>query len=389
MPDKRLNILLISSWYPTRIAPTLGNFVEKHAESVALYANVNVLHVTFDSSINKSKEYTVEKKNNVIAHCIYLKKSKTSLPLITATIRLFRIIHNYYIGYKQIFGEKVKPDIIHANILFPVGLIAYLFMKTKKIPYIITEHWTGYLRYNTNTKIKFLFLQKIFTKNAAAIVPVTNNLAEAMKSFSIRGNYITIPNVVDTALFIPANVKSNTIKHILHISTLDDKQKNFSGIINALQELIKKRDDFILDIISEGNYEQFLPQIKAAGLENKIILHGLKKTAQVAAIMRQCDFLLLFSNYENFPCVIAEALSCGLPVLSTDVGGIAEHVNEKMGILINKGDTTALILQLDNLLDNYRNYDKNFLSSYAKNKFSYEVVGKQYVELYNKILKNN
>lgn len=383
MTDNRLNILLISSWYPARTAPTLGNFVEKHAEAIAQYANVQVLHVCFDPYLKKRKEYLAEKKNNVTVHLIYLSKSNLSFPFTKS----IRYICAYYKGYRLIFGKDKKPDIIHANVLFPVGLVAYFFRKTKKIPYIISEHWTGYLQFNTNSKIRSLCWQEKIARNASAIAPVTANLAEAMRTSGLKGNYFAIPNVVDTKLFLPAEKNFDPVKHILHISTLDDRQKNFSGIISSLQELSKKRNDFVLEIISEGNYEQFLPQVKAGGLENRMIFHGLKQTAEVAAIMRHCDFLLLFSNYENFPCVIAEAYSCGLPVLSTHVGGIAEHMNEKTGILINKGDTAALASQLDRMLDSCRNYDKNYLHNYAENNFSYEIVGKKYLELYKTVLK--
>lgn len=387
MSGQKLNILFISSWYPTRITPTIGNFVEKHAESVALFANVDVLHVCFDPSLKERKEYSVEKKNNLTVHRIYLKKQPFCIHVISGIFKLIKIVHYYYYGYRLIYKDRSKPDIIHANVLVPIGFIAYLFKFTKKIPYIITEHWTGYLQKDTKPKIKFLFLHRIFAKKASALTPVTNNLAEAMKSFSIKGNFVTIPNVVDTAIFLLRKENITSVKHILHVSTLDDKQKNFSGIISALSMLVKKRDDFILDIVSEGNYNQFLPEVKAAGLENKIIFHGLKQSAEVAAIMQQCVFLILFSNYENFPCVIAEAMACGLPVLSTDVGGIAEHVNEKTGVMIKKGDTDALVFQIDKMLDSCRNYDAASIRNYAVNVFSYKVIGKQYVQLYNNILK--
>jgi L-malate glycosyltransferase len=382
MPEKKINVLLISSWYPTRITPTNGNFVEKHAESVALFANVDVLHVCFDPSLKNRKEYAVEKKNHLTIHRIYLRKYKIRIPLLSDIFKFFRIIHNYYYGFRLIYKGKTNPDIVHANILIPIGFIAYLFRITKKIPYIVTEHWTGYLQKKPTPKVRFLFLYRTFAKKAAALTPVTDNLADAMKGFSIKGNFHTVPNVVDTKLFTLKEESKEPLKHILHISSLDDKQKNFSGIISALSELTKKRNDFVLDVISEGNFTEYLPQVKAAGLENKIIFHGLKQPIEVAAIMKQYDFLLLFSNYENFPCVIAEAMACGLPVISTDVGGIAEHVNTNTGILIKKGDISDLVQKLDIMLDSYRKYDANAIREYAENIFSYEVVGKQYVQIY-------
>jgi len=49
---------------------------------------------------------------------------------------------------------------------------------------------------------------------------------------------------------------------------------------------------------------------------------------EVASILQSTDLLLMFSNYENLPCVILEAFACGVPVISTDVGGIKEYFPE-------------------------------------------------------------
>ncbi|MCB4234228.1 glycosyltransferase family 4 protein [Kaistella anthropi] len=56
---------------------------------------------------------------------------------------------------------------------------------------------------------------------------------------------------------------------------------------------------------------------------------------EVSEKMRASDCFVLFSDYENFPCVLLESLSTGTPVIATKVGGIPEVVNEKNGILIS------------------------------------------------------
>jgi len=80
-------------------------------------------------------------------------------------------------------------------------------------------------------------------------------------------------------------------------------------------------------------------------------------------------------------------MSCGLPVLSTNVGGIAEHVNENNGILIEAQNIEMLISELDTILDTCRNYNSTQIRAYAENHFSYEVIGKQYIEIYKSVFK--
>ena len=79
-------------------------------------------------------------------------------------------------------------------------------------------------------------------------------------------------------------------------------------------------------------------------------------------------------------------MASGLAVLSTDVGGIKEHVDESKGILIKKGNENALLEKMNYMLDNYQRYDQEQLRNYAKSRFSYETVGKSYFEIYQSIL---
>ena len=100
---------------------------------------------------------------------------------------------------------------------------------------------------------------------------------------------------------------------------------------------------------------------------------------EVASQMKECDAVLLFSRKENFPCAIAEAWACGKPVITTDVGGIAEHMNDERGMLINSGDEKALaeaILRLD------KDWDEESIRKYVVDNFSVEAVAKSYSEAY-------
>ncbi len=382
MEAAKINVLFVSSWYPTRDKPTAGNFVQKHAEAVALYASVDVLHVAFDKSLKKKYEYQKEEKSKVTSHLLYIRPPSLRCPFI----KTLKFIKGYFHGYKMIYGHQEKPGVIHANVLIPVGLIAFLLHLAKKIPYVITEHWTGYLPQDPNKPGWRLWFFRFFAKRSGRLMPVTEHLVAAMKKSGVQANYTVVPNVVDTRLFLPSDVHSGQVKHIVHVSSLLDQQKNFSGILLALSLLAEKRDDFVLDVVSDGDFEQFARKYEKLNITHKLVFHGRRNTDEVAAIIRRGDFLLLFSNYENFPCVIAEAMACGLPVLSSDVGGIAEHISPANGLLVEAQNIDAFVVQLNRMLDTCRSYDKNSIRDYAEKHFAYEVVGKQFFEIYKQVI---
>ena len=102
--------------------------------------------------------------------------------------------------------------------------------------------------------------------------------------------------------------------------------------------------------------------------------------------MRNADFFILNSTDENFAVVCAEALSSGIPVLSTCCGGPEEFINRDVGILIPQGNKPELLRAISCLLDTSDTYDPCMLHTYIRNKFGYDTVGKQFFALYSAIV---
>ncbi|RLD81092.1 MAG: hypothetical protein DRJ15_05305 [Bacteroidetes bacterium] len=96
----------------------------------------------------------------------------------------------------------------------------------------------------------------------------------------------------------------------------------------------------------------------------------------------------MFSRYENLPVVILESYACGVPVISTDVGGIREHMNKDLGILLDSEDEESFFQTLDKMLDNYRSYDAQKIRNYAVDHFSNEVIGRQLFDVYSAVAKS-
>ena len=388
MSVKKLNILFLSSWYPNRVQPTLGNFVQKHAEAIALTSNVAALNVCSDINCKQTFETTIQEINNVFTVNIYFKKS--GFPLI----KLIRYFKAHKIGF-EIIQKKIKHiDLIHHTILFPAGYFALYLKQKYHIPYIITEHWTGYLaakkqRFGIFEK----YLSKKIARNASTITTVSNDLKNAMLNLGFANKYQTVYNVVDTALFsLPSDkIKSSKIK-FLHVSHLDNAHKNISGMLRVVKRLSETRNDFECWFVGDGDT---LPHIKLAKqlyiYNTFAFFDGTKSTKEIAQLMKKADCFLLFSNYENMPVVISEAMACGLPVISTNVGGIPEHISTNFGKLISPNDEKELFNCLNEMIDELKNNKYNALeiSNYAKNNFSYEQVSGHFHEIYVDVLNKN
>ena len=127
--------------------------------------------------------------------------------------------------------------------------------------------------------------------------------------------------------------------------------------------------------------------MNSLNLADIVTFYPTKSTSEIAEMIEQSSALLLFSNYENFPCVIAESLMLGKPVISTNVNGIPEHVHSTNGLLMAKGDENELEKAICKFLDNEIVFNSNEVHSYAFKHFSYQEVGKSFDRVYRQVLK--
>lgn len=385
-----IKTLFISAWYPNRYDEMFGLFVRKHAEAVSLYCDVQVLYVHPSSDI-RHFETEIHQSGKLKETIVYFPASKSGV--FSKLLKQINFLRAYFKGWRMLQKSGFRPDIVHANILTRTGLVAYGIHLFTRIPYVITEHWTRYLplrkSYNGLLRKK---ITEFVVKHAAAVFPVSENLKNAMISNKLwNRNYFVINNTVDDVFLTKVPKVSETKKIILHVSCFDEQQKNVKGLLNSLKALSINRSDFKMIFIGTGvDFKEVVDYcVKLNFPEDVIHFVGEKNPAEVAEYMKNADFFVLFSNYENSPVVISESLVCGKPVISTDVGGIAEHINETNGILIPARDEKMLLESLNFMLDHFQDYDAEKLSKEAVEKFSMKNVGKTIVEQYEKILGKN
>ena len=223
-------------------------------------------------------------------------------------------------------------------------------------------------------------------KHAACACPVSHSLQGALQSLSFGNHYEVVPNVVDTTIFTSKKEREVPFRFI-HISTLYDDHKNVSGLLRSFAALLTHRKDVSLSIIGDGPAAAHIAHAKELGISNAVDFHGEKTIEEIADAMQQHDAFVLFSNYENLPCVIIEAHACGLPVIATEVGGIPEQIHPKNGLLIKAKNEEQLREAMISLMDNYNDYNAELIRNEAISRYSYQEVGKQFTTLYQKLIK--
>ena len=348
----KLKVLFLTAWYPTPRDAMAGLFVQKHAEAVARQgADVRVLF-----------------------------SDATGVHWVREMWR----------GWRRLRREWGLPDVVQMNVLDKNGILAMWLHRRYRIPYIIVEHWSGYLPANMSFRGGWHGqVMRYIARHAACILPVSRMLEEAMKQCGITcARWERVHNVVDDFFYLPPTDTIPRTKRyrLLHVSCFDERAKNIQGMLRAVRQVAEQRQDFELVAVGTGvDFTQDRAFADALHFpEGMLRFTGEQTPYEVCRWMQSSDAFVLFSRYENAPVVLSECMAVGLAIVSSRAGGIPEMVNTDCGILVPTEDESALAKAIDDMLDHLQDYPKSIIRPYGE-AYRYDTVGKHLVEIYHQI----
>lgn len=269
--------------------------------------------------------------------------------------------------------KKYNPDIIHLH-SSKAGILGRIAFPPEKIVYTVHGFDSIRIAYR-----KFLPIEKMLQKRCAAIVGVSNYDEKNLIAEGITNNVSTVYN----GIFKPLELKGNPFLSL----------KPSKGIILCIARLSQqKRVDLFIDIakkLPEYNFvwigNQNEPEMRIP--DNIFFLGNIQNAA---SYIKYADLFILPSNYEGLPMVIIEALSNGVPVIASKVGGITELLNNSNGFALDN-DVDLMVAKIKDFMS--LNPDvKQKMSDSAKatynRLFTVDNMVEGYLSIYNRIIKN-
>jgi glycosyltransferase involved in cell wall biosynthesis len=176
--------------------------------------------------------------------------------------------------------------------------------------------------------------------------------------------------------------------YILHISTQDPRE-NTPAVIRAFEKTIRtlKFNKKLLICGDARPKEAGLDKlIKELNLEDKIIFTGHCIDNELVQLYQAADLFIEFSFYEGFGLQVVEAMSCGIPVIASNVTSLPEVVGGA-GILVSPGDISGLSSAINRVLtDSELSSQLRYKSLERAEFFSWDKTAKQTLEIYHEIL---
>jgi glycosyltransferase involved in cell wall biosynthesis len=286
--------------------------------------------------------------------------------------------------------DRVEVSIIHAQSLFNAGIWAYDFSKKFNIPYIFTEHNQLTLR-GASIKKQHLITEVI--KSASRKLVVSNDKIRQFATNGYYDNFINVGNLITDNF----NYKGyNLIPGKLRITTIGafNPIKDQETLFKALQLIDQNSCEICIELVwigcngwginKEAEVNKMLENYKL--VKTQINILPILEREEIATIFAKTDIFVFTSISEGMPVSVLEALACGLPVFTSNCGGVDELIHEGNGRVFQLKDIEKLSDLILRYLNNEFSFDRKLISQEILKKYGKNAFRKKVINIYNSVL---
>lgn len=238
-------------------------------------------------------------------------------------------------------------------------------------------------RKNLKNKSLDLMLNFFTDKIIAVSEEVKNSLVEYQNIHSKK--IIIIENGVPAEIWDEIRKKRNKLNKeeenyftIINVGSMENENKGQGEILDIFKEIADIRRNCRLILTGDGTLkEKYIDFVKKNNLENQVVFTGYINSKEINDYYLMADLFILFSKNEGCPNAVLEAMSYGLPVISTKVGGVNKIIEDgKSGYLIDRGDREKVKKIIEDLMDNEILMDEISYNAHQRIRDKYSIKNK-------------
>ena len=286
--------------------------------------------------------------------------------------------------------EEAGVDLFHVHYAIPHAVSAFLArsMCGGRLKFVTTLHGTDITVVGSDRS--YLRPTRFAIEQSDAVTAVSGFLAdETRRVFEVEGEVEVVHNFVDTDRFKPRgrtpwHQREGGERVLVHVSNFRPV-KRVADIVRAFAQIQRSIPARLLLLGDGPDREHALAVADDLGCSHRVEHLGVRDDLE--NILPQADLFLSASQTESFGLSILEAMSCGVPCVSTDVGGVAEVVGDS-GRLVPLGDTDAMARAAIEILSDAVEYDvlRQRAEDRARNQFTKDQIVASYEAVYRRIL---
>jgi teichuronic acid biosynthesis glycosyltransferase TuaC len=397
--DHAPRVLVLSRNYPNSVFPVLGLYAESVVRLTSRFARVKVISpVPFCPPLPGIPE-SYNRFRRVEHH-----RSDGDVEVFHPRIVIPPgvMLHGvegwpYYVSALRV-ADKLRRDfpfnLIHAHFVYPDGWVAAKLGQRYGVPAIVTEQaaWRPWMDNHPRVLRQALWA----VRHSAFLVALSRAHRETIEHFTGDIPQLrTIPGAVDGEVFrLPGDGHQKRPNQLLLVGTMRHV-KGPDILARALRALVDRGRDVRLVHVGESFYggyrrdfEEFRKLVHRLNLAARVEFVGKKPTPELVRYMQDSALLVLPSRRESLGLVLAEALACGTPVVSTRCGGPEDIVTDEVGVLVPTDDPEALANGIEHVLTHREHFAAERLRAHALGRFGFDAVGRILCALYEEALQS-
>ncbi len=381
-----MKILVIPTWFATDRNKMSGIFVSEQSKAlIETGADVHILFADFHllNIFNRHKWFThIDTTENEVP---VFRVNGFALPKRNKFLTDLWI-NFYHKAFRLYLQFHSKPDLIHSHSYF-AGLVALRIQEIYGIPYMITEHHSGFMD-DSIPKWQVPLIKKVYNKSSA-IIAVSSSLKKKLLEYT-QSEIEVISNLVLTEEleYTEIHPAANAFK-IISVGSLIER-KGFDTLIEAIGILCQQSElkkIIQLTIIGEGTERRKLEQlISMKNLNKNIHLVGYCPHKEVKDFLKNSKLYVSSSHAETQGVAVIEALCCGLPVIGTSIDCMTDIIDDYNGRMVTARNAPELAQAIELVIENYVIFNKKEIRSNAVLKYGAETIVAQIKRIYSKIL---
>lgn len=350
-----MRILILSSVFPNQAKPSFGIFVKNRARRVARYGEVVVVAPIAWFPFN----YWIRGVNGAV---IPFEENQEGLKVYHPRFLCIPALGKCFDGLLYFLSivfficrlrKKFAFDVIDAHFSFPDGVGAGLLSKMFRTPLFVTMRGTHDIRH-AGYPLRKAQIQSAL-KGADGVICVSESLKKFAQDLGVAGERLrVIPNGIDENEFFPGDRLEARQKlglpadaTILLAVGAFIEGKGHLRLIEILPELLEKFPRLLLVALGDQSVDPYYfnsvkELIRRKNIEQKVLLVAVQDHSKIRLWMNAANLFCLATRSEGRCNAILEALACGLPVVTTDVGGNCELIEDGSdGVLVSFWDAKA------------------------------------------------
>lgn len=358
-----MNVTVVTTWFPTAIAPSRGSFVVRDTHALALHHDVRLVHLVPPADDDGTRRLVHE---GIDVLRIPMDPRRPD-QILRAAVRLQQALRGAGLVHSMAFSS-----------LLPLAL------RRPRAPWVHTEHWSALTTPETLSAPAQLGLPALsqLLRLPDRVTAVCEFLARPLRA--VRGQRPTdvVPCIVEPVPVAPRRDRADGTLRLVSTGGLIPRKDPLIAV-ETLARLVEDGVDAHLQWLGDGPLrEETVARAEELGVADRLDLTGTVDAAGVRTALADADIFFGPTRADNFFVSAAEAIVSGRPVVLGATGGQGEYVRPEVGVLIDTQDAGAYASAIRELDDRTRGLEAQQIADTIGQSFSSRTVGDGYARVH-------